>query len=446
MKCLPKGTVIGVYGIASLLMLLVHKLLSHSAMMQNQARSIQLSAAQQLQHMQPAELMRPLVLYLQYLLIISSMNAEWPVPLAHSFHALAAAFAPASAQFLGVECLFSADGSIPLSMKVVLFNLFAPLALLGVALVIEVTCFLRARHGKRTAAAARRVGLGPRIACSCMVAVLLYLPGIARTTFTIMACVRVDAPVEVPFAATAVGRFWLLDMQEQCLDTSGSTYHRRWALSLGIPLLLLVCGVLPAVVFLVVLLNSKRLNHMRFKHMFGFLYKSYRSCCCFWEGVVTCQCLVLVAISVFGYTLGPFHQALVMTAALAFIGLLLLACKPYSVQHAGRVHLQSIGCLMLTSFSALSFVAQGCIAASTSSVVGLVLAAVALGVNAVFVASVVWQLLQLVQWRRVYGVMLQVVTCNCRRHLQDCPALHAGERIPTRKDVAAHSTTSSACP
>jgi hypothetical protein len=167
-------------------------------------------------------------------------------------------------------------------------------------------------------------------------------------------------------------------MQEQCFDASGSTYHLKWALALGIPLLLLVCGVLPAVVLLVVLVNHNRLSDLRFKQKFGFLYKSYRSTCCLWEGVVTIQCLVLVAISVFGYTLGPFHQALLMTAAFAVIGLMLLACKPHNAQRAGKVHLQSIGCLMLTSFSALSFVAQGCIAANTSSVVAMVLAALLL--------------------------------------------------------------------
>jgi hypothetical protein len=421
-------------------MLLVHRLLSHFAMMQNQARSIQHSAAQ-LQIMQPAEMMRPLVLYFQYLLIISSMNADWPAPLAHCFHALAAAFAPASAQYLGVECLFSSDGSIPLSMKGVLFNLLAFPALLIVSLAIEAACFLRARCAKRTAAAARRVGLGPRVACSCMVAVLLYLPGIARTTFSILACVKLDAPVEPPFVATAVGRFWLLDLQEQCFDASGSTYHRKWALALGIPLLLLVCGALPAVVLLVVLVNRNRLNEFRFKQKSGFLYKSYRSPCCFWEGVVTIQCLVLVAISVLGYRLGPFHQALVMTAAFAIIGLMLLACKPHNAQRAGTVHLQSIGCLMMTSFSALGFVPQSCIAANTSSVVAMVLAALVLGVNAAFVAAVLWQLLRLVQWCRVYCVILQVVTCRKRAtHRQRCHT--HGERFPTGTDAAANTVSS----
>jgi hypothetical protein len=407
--------------------------------MQNQARSIR-SAAQllKLQYMQPAEMMRPLVLYFQFLLVVSSMNADWPAPLAHCFHAMAAAFAPASAQYLGAECLFSSDGSIPLSMKGVLFNLIAFPALLVVSLVIEAACFLRARCAKRTATAARRVGLAPRVACSCMVAVLLYLPGIARTTLSILACVRIDAPVEAPFVATAVGRFWLLDMQERCFDASGSTYHQKWALALGIPLLLLVCGALPAVVLLVVLVNRKRLNEFRFKQKFGFLYKSYSSSCCFWEGVVTIQCLVLVAISVLGYTLGPFHQALVMTAAFAIIGLMLLTCKPHNAQRAGRVHLQSIGCLMLTSFSALGFVAQSCIAASASSVVAIVLAALVLGVNAVFVASVLWQLLRLVQWRRMYCVMLHVVRCKRVRRSQNCQ--HAlGERFPTGTDAAAHT-------
>jgi hypothetical protein len=40
---------------------------------------------------------------------------------------------------------------------------------------------------------------------------------------------------------------------------------------------------------------------------------------CWWEAVVVLQTIVLVMVGTFGYALGPYYQALVMTAALCII-------------------------------------------------------------------------------------------------------------------------------
>ncbi|KAF6265475.1 hypothetical protein COO60DRAFT_1457077 [Scenedesmus sp. NREL 46B-D3] len=114
--------------------------------------------------------------------------------------------------------------------------------------------------------------------------------------------------------------------------------------------------------------------------------------CCYWECVVVFETVVLVAIRVFGWTLGPFYQGLAVNVVVALILIVLLVVRPYAHQRTGRVALHGMGCLLLTSYAVLSFVRCGGAAAGREYVLALGVATVV--INLVFVCSVVWQLLR----------------------------------------------------
>eukprot|EP00878_Enallax_costatus_P032389 GHUV01035594.1.p1 GENE.GHUV01035594.1~~GHUV01035594.1.p1 ORF type:complete len:273 (+),score=53.44 GHUV01035594.1:58-819(+) len=207
------------------------------------------------------------------------------------------------------------------------------------------------------------------------------------------ACITIDQPTAAPYVAAAVGRYWIYDTGAVCY----SGYHRAWSLALGIPLLMCLCFLLPAYMLGVVVVNWKRLHEQPVRQQFGFLYRPYRKACAYWEAVVVCQTLALVAVSVYGVTLGPFYQALLFNCTLALIVLGLALVRPYSHPQAGSVMSQSMGCLLATSYIGLSFLPYDATLHPNDVYANIIGSVVLIG-NLVLLISLLWRLHKLVDW------------------------------------------------
>jgi hypothetical protein len=366
---------------------------------------------------QVPDLLRPLVLCMQYALILAGVTSvELPAPLAYPLQALAWAWSPAAPETLSIECILphGSSSSIPASIQLMLFYLAMPFAMLLLLLAAEASVF-RLFRSKQAAA----VGLRDKLGSSAMVVCFFFMPSILRSTFGWFACIPIDAPVAAPCVAGAVGSFWLHDPDQLCYQG----YHRAWVLGLGLPLLLLVCGLLPAGILWVVLSNRHRLNNPVFMRNYGFLVRSYKPTYCWWEAAVLLQMAVLTAVGVFSYSLRPL-QEWVMNLTLAAVVVLLLSCDPYAQPAAGRTMLLGMYCLLLTSIGLWSFSASQSVAPGViyTSVVGAVL----LLVNLTFVGSVVWQIARIVDWLGVMerlgivwagiaAICLQIAVCGRHR-------------------------------
>ncbi|WIA31834.1 hypothetical protein OEZ86_002701 [Tetradesmus obliquus] len=112
-----------------------------------QRASVHAAAAPQ-QQVLPSELLKPLILYMQYMLIIGTLNIEWQAvwPL---FKALGWLWAPTSSHTLSIECLFpssssssssSSRTSVPLPVQKLLLALVMPLVVLLVLLGLQGHC------------------------------------------------------------------------------------------------------------------------------------------------------------------------------------------------------------------------------------------------------------------------------------------------------------------
>jgi hypothetical protein len=211
-------------------------------------------------------------------------------------------------------------------------------------------------------------------------------------------------------------------MSEQCYAPGG--YHRAYALGLGLPLLILICFVLPAGLFLFVWISNRRglLVQESFRKQYGFLYRSWRVC--WWESVVVVQTTILVMIGTFGYALGVYFQLLVMSAAFVIIGVLLFLVQPHNSKVAGSVTLLSIAVLFTTAFSCLTFLPYRNITPAYGYTMAM--GVFVLVINVAFVLSTLWRLLRLLQCgdrlRRLFG-------CCCARFAPCCCELC---RQPTR--------------
>jgi hypothetical protein len=118
------------------------------------------------------------------------------------------------------------------------------------------------------------------------------------------------------------------------------------------------------------------------------------------------QTCAVVAIGVFGATLGAAYQCIVLSAAFGVSLLLLAVFKPYNHAAANALGAQSIACLMLTAQGALVFSMLAITdpdAAADSAVAAAVTAigAVVLAINVVFVVSMMWRVLRVVEWDAV---------------------------------------------
>jgi hypothetical protein len=87
----------------------------------------------------PCDLIKPLVLYAQYLLIITSINGvPWPKPISVVVQALSFLWSSTSFNSLGLDCVLRASAALPLAIQKTLVSLFMPVAMLFVLLLADV--------------------------------------------------------------------------------------------------------------------------------------------------------------------------------------------------------------------------------------------------------------------------------------------------------------------
>jgi hypothetical protein len=358
---------------------------------------------------QPAEFMRQLVLYVQYTLILASVQAadSWPASVAKPLEALAWLWSPASPHTLAPGCLAHPGASVD-GVATIAFYVTLPLVMLVLLLLLEVGIrFVRDRRRRHqlglpyTPSTSTSSFMDQLIAAS-MVVIYFFLPSIVRSCFGLFACISIDPPAQPPNMPLAVGSFWVHDTEQLCF----AGWHRRLAIGLGIPLLLFVCFV-PGFILHKTLPNRARLEDPVWLQHYGFLVQDYRPACRYWEAVVSAQNILLVAISVFSYTLGPFYQAVLMNVAVAVILLLLAVARPPAHKDTQRVALFSMGCLFLTSYSALGFVqmAGGSsddelpLSSAEAGAIPTFMGVIVVATNCVFLVFVLWKLVRSVEWK-----------------------------------------------
>jgi hypothetical protein len=213
-----------------------------------------------------------------------------------------------------------------------------------------------------------------------------FMPSILHSTFGWFACIPIDALVAAPYAAGAVGSFWLYDPDQLCYQG----YHRAWAFGLGLPLLVIICVLLPASILRASLRNkaSRLTNPSTLKHN-GFCSVCYLPAYGWWEVVVFGQTAVLTVVGVFGFKLGPLHQVIAFSGILPAMALLWQVAQPYVLPAAVSVTVQCIVCLFITNTANVVFLDYNTFKASATTAIAV--GAGVLLINVVFVASVVWR-------------------------------------------------------
>jgi hypothetical protein len=403
-RCYSRGTVVFLYILSCLLLLAFIKLLIWLTLRKNsKATASDEANANNASTVEPAQLLRQLVLFSQYTLIVASVQAadSWPVTISKPLQALSWLLAPATPHTLAPECLLQENGAAASTGAArVVFYVAVPLVLLAVLLCVEglVRCALAKGMCGRRGLPAKPRPKGRLVAAS-MVVVFFFLPSIVRSAFGLFACITIDYPAAPPNYPMAIGSFWLHNTNQQCFQG----WHKGFALGLGIPLLLFVCFVPGFILYKTLPNRHDELDKLAWLQQYGFLVRDYKPAYRYWEAVVSAQTIVLVALSVFSYSLGPYYQAMLINIAIAVIWLVLAVAKPLVHADAQRVALVSMGCLYLTSYSALAFAQMAgshslSLSASEAAAIPLFMGVVVVAANVAFVGWVVWKLVRLIDW------------------------------------------------
>jgi hypothetical protein len=190
---------------------------------------------------QAASLLRCLVLYSQWLLLVASLNTSWPASIAYPVQVLALFWSTANSEALSFSCLLSSAGTLPASAQRVLFYIVLPVGVLLALLLLEVLLVKLLRKRVVTTAAP----MVDRLASVAMIVVFFFLPSLLRTVFGLFVCITLDSPVLSSYSARAAGSFWVYDVSTHCFSAG---WHRALSLGLGLPLMLLLCIGLPGAI------------------------------------------------------------------------------------------------------------------------------------------------------------------------------------------------------
>jgi hypothetical protein len=353
-RCMSPGRELGVYTLLSCMTVLLLTVTVLATCHDN----LQCSRT-----VRPSDLIKVLVQFLQYLVILSSIVAPWPSVLKALFAACAVVFGAASGQVLSVDCWvseYAPNANIPLSVQRQLASFIAPV---GLACCVVLLLLL----GNLVAASCRRAGLlrgccrtrQSRVAPSSrrvlrqvpvIVIVVLYYsyPTLLRAALGFFSCVRIDDASAGPYAESAVlnhtAGYWMYNTSQECF----TGWHKVWALALGLPAVLLLCVGVPVGLLCLLLCNRTRTADPAFQESFGFLYRNYRDDRVWWEAVWATQTILLTAIAVFQYTIKAFYSVVLLSVVMQAVG------RPWAETRLHRLQLTGSVCLFLTSYFTLT--------------------------------------------------------------------------------------------
>jgi hypothetical protein len=354
-----------------------------------------------------SEVLKPFLLYLQCLWVVATLHGvEWPTTLSGPLQALTWFFSASTPQTLGIECVMNTTSKVPITVQVFLISMLMPVAIIVVVVAIEAlrAVFRSRRRGAVGGWSAQLAADQHVLIAHSIIVVCTFLPQLMRAAFSFFACVVVDSPVNPPYQVNAVGTFWASDMSQHCWQG----YHSVLAFVAGLPMVVLLCAVLPSCMVMF-LARNRNVLYTAALRPYAFMYEMYKPSVFYWEAVIVVQLAVVVAIAVFSHSLGTYYGCILLTAALALSAVLTAWVRPHASTVARHNAVRGSACVFFTKFSALSFLPSGIVSAQIGAgyaVAERVIACINLG----YVASVMWHILHALDWQWVQRMATSVAT------------------------------------
>jgi hypothetical protein len=400
-RCISSKAAIALYVVSFLVLMVIIWLMSHVTWLDNQDTNPELRIS---------DILKVFIVYVQCLVILTNIHVEWPSSIAGVFAGLTWLFSAGNSQLLSFDCLVAGmQLSLPPAVVRQLIYLLAPVAMFIAVVLLQ--CGVRGAHWLWRRYRGRRLAVGvmsqvwDRIPVIAIVTLIFFYPSLIRVALSMFACYPIDTPggLYPQYAvANAPHGYWQFDMQQACWVG----WHRAWALGLGLPFTIVFCVAVPLSIVLLLWRNRAKHEDVNFRKHCGVLYRLYRKRCYSWEAVVAVQLVVLVLVSVFGPNIGVWHETLLLNFFFGLFLVLLMMFRPYKFKRLHNIALMAMGCLNLTAYAALSFLAA--MSAEVERVYKEVVGAFVLVMNVAFLLWVTYCVLlhakQLIQ--RIHSLRL----------------------------------------
>jgi hypothetical protein len=323
--------------------------------------------------LRPSDIIKVLVNYAQFHSIIGCVTIPWPDFFGNLFRASEGIFGVTSGAAMSMECWMAQYARAPrdklpgaIRMQLVMY--------MAVVLVFAAVVVLRllwwvSMHGvssvvRNTSSGCVSPGCVKKIQPSTfrsllrklpvtVLVVLFYAyPTLLRTSLMFFACMPIDSasPGSLVKLLSHKGGYFAMDLTQECW----AGWHRTWALGLGIPSLILTCVVIPVGMFWLLKANAPRLDELKFREHFGFLYRNYRQEWCWWEAIWAVQKIAMSVIGMVHFALGAYHSMLLMLAVFSLAAVSQSSFKPYSIRKLHQVQYGSTATLFLTTLAGLA--------------------------------------------------------------------------------------------
>jgi hypothetical protein len=311
------------------------------------------------------DLIKVLVQFLQYLVILGSISVPWPAFLVGMFTAATMVFGVGSGQALSLDCWLPQylPSRLPLALQRQL-SYFVGALVVAVACVVLMNllhvcnqvwkaCTHKLTRGRRQQPTPR-LHFWSRLRVTLLVTAFYAYPTLVRGALSFFACLRIDDASKQPHPEYSISShtmgYWVSAIQQECF----AGWHQPWALGFGLPAVLLLCVGVPLGMFLFLWYSKAQTTDAAFREHYGFLFRNYTDSKPWWEAVWAVQTVLLTAISVFHFTIQAYYALLLMALVVLISGVAQTAARPYEQRLLHRLHLASTSCLFLVVWLSLA--------------------------------------------------------------------------------------------
>jgi hypothetical protein len=344
--------------------------------------------------LRPSDLIKVLVQFLQYTVILGSISIPWPAFVKGMFTAATAVFGVGSGQALSLDCWlpYYVSSKLPVALQRQL-SYFVGALVVAVACVVLMNllhvcnrmlkaCMSKPTRGGRQQQAPK-LHFWSRLRVTLLVTAFYAYPTLVKGALSFFACLRIDDPdskqpyPEYSIRSHAAGYF-VSAIEQECY----AGWHRAWALGFGLPAVLVLCLGVPVGLWLFLWRSKTKTSDAAFREHYGFLFRNYKESRPWWEAVWSVQTVLLTAISVFHFTIQAYYALMLMELVLLLSVAAQVTARPYAQPLLHRLHLASTCCLFflvwlsLTLFSA-SVVPDSIAVGRANTAVGAVMIVVA---------------------------------------------------------------------
>jgi hypothetical protein len=289
-------------------------------------------------HVRVSDVLKVMVHYLQFLVLLGSLSVPWPPALVRLFGAATVVFGVAQGQALSLDCwllVYVPTATPPLAIKRVLMAFLAPaMVFVACAGLIVLTWAARwvlwkvSRVCRRSLNGAMPALILVRKLPVLAIVVLFYAyPTLTKASLGLFASLQIDDASKGPYAEMALANhtlgYWVGDIQKECYVG----WHKSWALGLGVPAVLLFCVCLPVGMGMFLFLNRERCGDLSFREHFGFLYRNTEKRV-WWEAVWAAQIVILTCISVFHFAIRTYYAILLFPFLFLAVAVLHITAQP----------------------------------------------------------------------------------------------------------------------